>query len=164
MWRLLALPGTIPANTGRIGGESDWVHVDRDHPREYGENSRHERLIDVPIGPSPRIRGELEPADSCVHGIGTIPANTGRITSSVIFGISDTDHPREYGENATYTYGKFEVKGPSPRIRGEFAAVVLPFICLRTIPANTGRICFQAASSNSGRDHPREYGENRGKE
>ena len=136
--------GTIPANTGRMDG--------------------HDTQSIYTWGPSPRIRGESSMPRLHNRTDGTIPANTGRITSSVIFGISDTDHPREYGENATYTYGKFEVKGPSPRIRGEFAAVVLPFICLRTIPANTGRICFQAASSNSGRDHPREYGENRGKE
>ena len=111
---------TIPANTGRIGGESDWVHVDRDHPREYGENSRHERLIDVPIGPSPRIRGELEPADSCVHGIGTIPANTGRISGDGHVPLCGRDHPREYGENGWARHPEHLHVG--------------------TIPANTGRI------------------------
>ena len=114
------------------------------------------------MGPSPRIRGELEPADSCVHGIGTIPANTGRILPSWLHLTFLTDHPREYGENAIDLNNAAIRVGPSPRIRGESDSPIYATIPRGTIPANTGRIGWLGAVARNAWDHPREYGENVG--
>ena len=111
--------GTIPANTGRMPGHT-LVSIDyRDHPREYGENlgTPHPKLWGT--GPSPRIRGEFEHQIPSFIGVGTIPANTGRI---LIRGRSwpfRGDHPREYGENTLSSRVLTVFAGPSPRIRGE---------------------------------------------
>ena len=72
--------GTIPANTGKIPRVRAYAPPGWDHPREYGENKM---LAMVPLphsGPSPRIRGKysLETNQTCE--LGTIPANTGKIS------------------------------------------------------------------------------------
>ena len=111
--------GIIPANTGRIGVMKRRRSSHGDHPREYGENHHPCVTRRAYFGSSPRIRGELEPADSCVHGIGIIPANTGRILGSIAASAAARDHPREYGENAGLGIAGLADEGSSPRIRGE---------------------------------------------
>ena len=132
--------GTIPANTGRIRWLPCQCHVCWDHPREYGENPAKNSTPRRRDGPSPRIRGEYTWTHRAARTTGTIPANTGRITSSVMFGTSGTDHPREYGENVKSGINEASSWGPSPRIRGEFASLSLFSARRGTIPANTGRI------------------------
>ena len=73
--------GTIPANTGRIGAGDGYISLLPDHPREYGENSRAPLMSSTSDGPSPRIRGEWCIICPHMQRGGTIPANTGRITS-----------------------------------------------------------------------------------
>ena len=50
------------------------------------------------------------------------------------------DHPREYGENVVLVLVLLVVVGSSPRIRGESLKEHGLKICIRIIPANTGRI------------------------
>ena len=114
--------------------------AERDHPREYGENSYSlaETQADLWI----------------------IPANTGRMKCHCLSTQGTRDHPREYGENVTVNLKPLGGKGSSPRIRGECdyweATEVEPGI----IPANTGRIPLPQPPVGAHRDHPREYGEN----
>ena len=58
----------------------------------------------------------------------------------VVMARPTRDHPREYGENSMWLLTGSAPRGPSPRIRGEYA--------------HAQRIPEQY------RDHPREYGEN----
>ena len=55
---LIVLPGTIPANTGRMLGVLPTRPALGDHPREYGENMLPVGGGVLDPGPSPRIRGE----------------------------------------------------------------------------------------------------------
>ena len=74
---------TIPANTGRMRPRKTvWARA-RDHPREYGENPRTNRLVVNVAGPSPRIRGELRYAVFRFSERRTIPANTGRMLADL---------------------------------------------------------------------------------
>ena len=132
--------GIIPANTGRMVTRSSvpWAH--RDHPREYGENLKHERGELCKEGSSPRIRGEYELGKSVHMGFGIIPANTGRIPPATFFA------PKKAGS--------------SPRIRGEFGLTVILPVTAGIIPANTGRILSRRQKDPRTTDHPREYGEN----
>ena len=70
---------TIPANTGRIPHAASPTTPSRDHPREYGENAISALTWAMPVGPSPRIRGEYRRAKQSMRLMGTIPANTGRM-------------------------------------------------------------------------------------
>ena len=110
--------GIIPANTGRMLIVKKPWHLDKDHPREYGENTlvnSRGSEVDHPreygenqnpapflyriMGSSPRIRGESTTnyATELQHRI--IPANTGRIHWNGPHLAPHRDHPREYGEN-----------------------------------------------------------------
>ena len=111
--------GTIPANTGRIDGQRACGGVNRDHPREYGENRFHIDDSTAEWGPSPRIRGELLLLSKSTRSLGTIPANTGRMVLRYGMCTTSEDHPREYGENEREPLLYFPRRGPSPRIRGE---------------------------------------------
>ena len=152
--------GTIPANTGRIYRPTHRNHPRRDHPREYGENTKSGGKDAPPEGPSPRIRGEWATFILWMVSGRTIPANTGRILSGR-FGMSlYRDHPREYGENEYFTQLFHVFSGPSPRIRGECALRIPHHAWTGTIPANTGRIPHAPHHGQCPWDHPREYGEN----
>ena len=139
--RINPITGTIPANTGRICRRAERYEDCRDHPREYGENLPRKSPPKFLLGPSPRIRGESEEYGNQLAGLGTIPANTGRIALTLAAKDAMRDHPREYGENQLSHRRGGRRAGPSPRIRGELADVPVPRPCAR--------------------DHPREYGENR---
>ena len=71
-----------------------------------------------------------------------------------------SDHPREYGENATDYIVHVAHCGSSPRIRGEYLIDDLEENPQGIIPANTGRIVRFTKLSTMSWDHPREYGEN----
>ena len=134
----------------------------RDHPREYGENHTAALATVAFQGSSPRIRGE------CGHGhftprlSGIIPANTGRMSPPFWTCTGAWDHPREYGENPLSPSESAGRSGSSPRIRGEYSALVIWKARKGIIPANTGRIVNHLSHSIRAADHPREYGENRG--
>ena len=98
--------------------------------------------------------------DENIARLGTIPANTGRISAFVNCNAVAGDHPREYGENPPMRQTCGRSLGPSPRIRGELLAVKPSRSFTRTIPANTGRIAPAASQRRVHGDHPREYGEN----
>ena len=132
--------GTIPANTGKM----QWMHpfalCDGDHPREYGENDDAGIGGLTALGPSPRIRGKCEVHQVPRQLVGTIPANTGKISFSAAADTPPRDHPREYGENIASEPAEMGKVGPSPRIRGESCVDCVPALPPGTIPANTGRM------------------------
>ena len=131
-----------------------------DHPREYGENG----WLTCPHrgwwGSSPRIRGESHHIGVPASSKGIIPANTGRIHFLSRGFCRSRDHPREYGENRGGIFGLPEMRGSSPRIRGECNHVHIAMSGVGIIPANTGRIAQCSLTGREWRDHPREYGEN----
>ena len=153
-------PGTIPANTGKIGSGSPLPARPGDHPREYGENATTAANSGVEGGPSPRIRGKYRSARRQTRRLGTIPANTGKIWSPRrLVGVME-DHPREYGENLSRGFYRGSGLGPSPRIRGKYRGWWLRRAGRGTIPANTGKIWLSRRRRSPSWDHPREYGEN----
>ena len=154
------LRGTIPANTGRMRVGSTLITPPPDHPREYGENGILTVMGLMRWGPSPRIRGESDHRRQAQTRRGTIPANTGRMQSIKLLPTTETDHPREYGENDVAVHCLAAALGPSPRIRGEFGRRPALSRNYGTIPANTGRMVPLLFSFWFFGDHPREYGEN----
>ena len=98
---------------------------------------------------------------SVVRLAGIIPANTGRIKPAEGTDITTADHPREYGENDLPGTHPAVRTGSSPRIRGELSSCGVVLAGSGIIPANTGRMGGVGSPNEDGRDHPREYGENR---
>ena len=132
--------GIIPANTGKIEVTDAVPKQDRDHPREYGENSTSKVFPHSRGGSSPRIRGKC---DGHVFGHdhhGIIPANTGKIDKSKAPNDDVRDHPREYGENSSRASMYVRHQGSSPRIRGKYKVRPSVELWPRIIPANTGKI------------------------
>ena len=113
-------------------------------------------------GSSPRIRGECAAVVPNPIVAGIIPANTGRIRQADFELPLGSDHPREYGENARTCLSMLWSSGSSPRIRGECKLDVDAVLKAGIIPANTGRMAKKNTPSSASRDHPREYGENKG--
>ena len=111
--------GTIPANTGKITPLPWTWQGYGDHPREYGENRMVAGCIAHAWGPSPRIRGKFVLQRNIHEGVGTIPANTGKIRRLMLIPPAAWDHPREYGENPASIPRSWPATGPSPRIRGK---------------------------------------------
>ena len=132
----------IPANTGRIAPGGSISRTITDHPREYGENASPPCLARRCCGSSPRIRGELNEYAKIFRPDRIIPANTGRIWSTVSFSASIGDHPREYGENCQRCGLRAAATGSSPRIRGESCSRWPGSCSAGIIPANTGRIAW----------------------
>ena len=153
--------GIIPANTGRITLSSAATTCGRDHPREYGENVVATQTLRDRGGSSPRIRGECVKSKTSYTRARIIPANTGRIVDMTKTPPHGWDHPREYGENLSWTRACARVAGSSPRIRGELTTLKNWFQSTGIIPANTGRMRAPVGRRTLLRDHPREYGENK---
>ena len=111
--------GIIPANTGKIRLSTRLRRLQRDHPREYGENTDVHHLMWQVVGSSPRIRGKLRWRGVVSRRGGIIPANTGKMRARFPRGTATRDHPREYGENGAGFDENILPKGSSPRIRGK---------------------------------------------
>ena len=111
--------GIIPANTGKMNTEKALVFSARDHPREYGENHLRPRTSIPTPGSSPRIRGKCQRLLQGVGNVRIIPANTGKMSPTILRKAAAWDHPREYGENPSGEIGNPADMGSSPRIRGK---------------------------------------------
>ena len=153
--------GIIPANTGKIRSQRCDHRPFWDHPREYGENTLSELVLELDAGSSPRIRGKLRNGERTLSWHGIIPANTGKIIRPPSRTEQTSDHPREYGENYALPLSSSFHRGSSPRIRGKYDTYNITIYTHRIIPANTGKMNNHSARSVAMWDHPREYGENR---
>ena len=77
------------------------LHIDRAHPRAYGENADLVLNHAGTWGSSPRIRGKLADALTEDTTSGLIPAHTGK-TPPVQADLGRSGaHPRAYGENTS---------------------------------------------------------------
>ena len=154
--------GIIPANTGKIARRGGRRRSYGDHPREYGENIGSITNIVREKGSSPRIRGKLLHQTAPTSPRRIIPANTGKIFLLLSLPRVSGDHPREYGENPEYDGTCPLIEGSSPRIRGKSPHGPHHAGNRGIIPANTGKMRISVRCVMGSRDHPREYGENRG--
>ena len=120
-----------------------------------------ERMTEVtlPMGSSPRVRGEVnaERADAGLEGI--IPAGAGRSAVGPGGCMRPPDHPRGCGEKALHTRRRISFRGSSPRVRGEEITLKGDFGAVGIIPAGAGRRASSLPDPARAGDHPRGCGE-----
>ncbi len=151
----LAVAGTIPAGAGSRVRLRGGVGRSRDHPRGCGEQRSSGDSLSTYTGPSPRVRGAVEPAAVADAIRGTIPAGAGSRSARSPSRRRTWDHPRGCGEQVTQPPPAGCAVGPSPRVRGAVAVTVLLRIGAGTIPAGAGSSTTASSSVTRRRDHPR---------
>ena len=150
---------SIPAHAGKSTMRSGVPVQPGVHPRARGEiDSR--TIIWRPLGgPSPRTRGNRI-YDNCTETIkGSIPAHAGKSWTYSFPPIRTGVHPRARGEILMTPKGYELTVGPSPRTRGNPAAVDAKRSGLRSIPAHAGKSDRLSAFRYRSRVHPRARGE-----
>ena len=112
------LQGSIPACTGKPGGEGRKGGPDEVYPRMYGETLYRTRDQVVVTGLSPHVRGN-QPARSR-HSLsgGSIPACTGKPSWAPPPPPGMGVYPRMYGETSAFRDGAVSDTGLSPHVRG----------------------------------------------
>ena len=69
-------------------------------------------------GLSPHVRGNPQAHLAVVHGAGSIPACTGKPSTSASYRSGDGVYPRMYGETPDATIERLHPDGLSPHVRG----------------------------------------------
>ena len=108
------------------------------YPRVCGGSVKSGVLTNRLHGLSPRVRGKLGAAVSWQPGIGSIPACAGEAPRAPPSTWLNTVYPRVCGGSHSIAFGKFLLKGLSPRVRGKHRQWRRPINRPRSIPACAG--------------------------
>ena len=150
--------GTIPACAGEPNARKRHVGETGDHPRVCGGAHSPGGGVRPLAGPSPRVRGSLEPRSFHDGRVGTIPACAGEPRCCASFARASGDHPRVCGGAPSSNYVVTAVPGPSPRVRGSLDVENPVTGNMGTIPACAGEPKRLSPPGLSTRDHPRVCG------
>ena len=135
------------------------VVCDGDHPRACGEHVVTFAPMVKSAGPSPRMRGTLNPATPEVDQTGIIPAHAGNTNWIESPTGRIRDHPRACGEHPLVCIVALPLSGSSPRMRGTPNLGNHARTNARIIPAHAGNTRNGRRAVISSRDHPRACGE-----
>src|SRR5271166_2062833 len=130
---------TIPTRVGRTSSHADFRSVSTDHPHACGENRVLPSGLPSRPGPSPRVWGEQGASIRLAVAPRTIPTRVGRTVNGRNQEPEPTDHPHACGENDQASQPIVHVTGPSPRVWGELARMLIKWRPYRTIPTRVGR-------------------------
>ena len=125
----------------------------------YGETAQQ------PLGPraveglSPRVRGNRRRSGRDVRAGGSIPACTGKPSSSTNLRVYYWVYPRVYGETAPSPSASVAYRGLSPRVRGNLLQADDAVHRCGSIPACTGKPRTALRMAMSCKVYPRVYGE-----
>ena len=91
--------GITPAHAGKTYFLSQFLRLNRDHPRACGENTNLETFSGNKKGSPPRMRGKRSQRNYLRSRIGITPAHAGKTFISTLASSISWDHPRACGEN-----------------------------------------------------------------
>ena len=134
----LRLLGTIPACAGEPACLAVIGASVRDYPRVRGGTWYSAACSVAARGLSPRARGN--PARVAALGVrmGTIPACAGEPVARMSDMVNSGDYPRVRGGTSSEDVRHSELRGLSPRARGNRQRRIVARQCWRTIPACAG--------------------------
>ena len=129
---------SIPARAGEPG-QDDFGHDSAQvYPRACGGTAYHVPLLVVPLGLSPRVRGNRIPCPLAGRPIGSIPARAGEPHTTSPCWSSHWVYPRACGGTYRNTGLGAGRQGLSPRVRGN-RGILAPIITdMGSIPARAG--------------------------
>ena len=161
--RLSRLPysigqGTIPACAGEPLQSDIRKIAHRDYPRVCGGTPQTGRSLKWMLGLSPRVRGNRLTSHWARWRCGTIPACAGEPPVAFVGKHLGADYPRVCGGTSVRVPPYANIKGLSPRVRGNLWARFAYHHRQRTIPACAGEpSVWQNVHSGAG-DYPRVCG------
>ena len=150
---------TTPASAGTTRAPLRLPDRRRDHPRERGDDSRQVSTGLVSSGPPPRARGRQSRTSARGRPPGTTPASAGTTDQHGQDQRIRWDHPRERGDDLVTLRALPADEGPPPRARGRQTGHRSTTPRSRTTPASAGTTRRRWRVRSSGRDHPRERGD-----
>ena len=153
-----AFSRSIPACTGEPASNREPAAAPGVYPRVYGGTVAPQHLAVGGGGLSPRVRGNphcppVQPPDA-----GSIPACTGEPRPSCGRRCAKRVYPRVYGGTKFSAYALFDMRGLSPRVRGNPAHRISSGSGQRSIPACTGEPYPRFAEWACNAVYPRVYG------
>ena len=116
-------------------------------------------LVKASTGLSPRVRGNLPPADHALPIGRSIPARAGEPSAPANHGVRQWVYPRACGGTVTSATPAGSVKGLSPRVRGNLRLLGQRQGRHRSIPARAGEPAFSRCSFWCPRSIPARAGE-----
>ena len=150
-----------PADAGKTDLRVSYGWQKADHPRGCGENAGNIKLISIPDGSPPRMRGKQLSAGSPAQPLWITPADAGKTRSQNEQLQHLQDHPRGCGENLLRVRMYAVPLGSPPRMRGKRTGQQHRWSFRRITPADAGKTAASADKVRRRRDHPRGCGENR---
>ena len=131
----------------------------QDHPRLCGEKRQIIRVLFLPAGSPPPMRGKAE--NACVTDAGNriTPAYAGKSTLYFYRLCIQQDHPRLCGEKICLTLKYSNPSGSPPPMRGKVIVPLRDLADFRITPAYAGKSCCGSRPLYPDRDHPRLCGE-----
>ena len=149
---------SIPASAGepvtvRYAEQSCEVY-----PRECGGTRRRLRLLEAQGGLSPRVRGNLADLLDSNREQRSIPASAGEPNGGLLADNPDWVYPRECGGTLEASRMVTDIRGLSPRVRGNPEMKFAMFTSARSIPASAGEPVLLEERGGVASVYPRECG------
>ena len=134
-----ACPGSIPAWAGKPSLSSRSVTDSKVYPRVGGETFLADEQQFGTEGLSPRGRGNRRVTSYLTVAEWSIPAWAGKPLSHAVTTVITRVYPRVGGETYNRALSEGEIKGLSPRGRGNLGDLVLGSLRSGSIPAWAGK-------------------------
>ena len=150
--------GPIPAGAGRPRSLRAKVRTKEAYPRGCGATSLQSCWRETAWGLSPRVRGDPAAARSFALERGPIPAGAGRPRLISTRSFSGWAYPRGCGATDFILTGGLNLKGLSPRVRGDPMQCGPLAGCVGPIPAGAGRPRRRASPLRQPPAYPRGCG------
>ena len=153
------LSASIPACTGKPRQHGLGAEVAGVYPRMYGETLYLKRAGHLEPRLSPHVRGNRGRAAVPCGILPSIPACTGKPSSSWTARPTAWVYPRMYGETKPHRRYSAFVEGLSPHVRGNRSDAPAGSPGMRSIPACTGKPEAERRHQAMLEVYPRMYGE-----
>ena len=152
--------GITPACAGKTWSLLSYSSAIRDHPRVCGKNSLPPQWVSVRLGSPPRVREKQDGQGFfCIHDRIT-PACAGKTLAHLSVRLSDWDHPRVCGKNASSILQCLRRLGSPPRVREKLCSRRFGGGCWGITPACAGKTVIGGRTPQALWDHPRVCGKN----
>ncbi len=152
------LMGSIPAHAGEPPRRRRARPPDRVYPRACGGTNKTHASESVPLGLSPRMRGNRSDRVERGGHDGSIPAHAGEPPVFSLVATAERVYPRACGGTFLSPHGDQSVPGLSPRMRGNRSNIRFRRSLQGSIPAHAGEPRRATKKSSGERVYPRACG------